>query len=140
MASQTNINHLTKLASEMASTLPNKIMKSGKLTKLQQQSSEDIDQIIMINSPDAMVLKQPLSPGNSGIDAGVDLSKPFNVFYPDVYTFYGYSIPKNTLYLIIILIIAGIIVWYMTSNTKKKKENTIIDNDDREKDREKEIE
>lgn len=123
------MDQLAKLSAEM-STLPQKLMKNSKTMKIIQTSPDDMDQIMTINPTAGLQSKQQLSPGDSGIDAGVDLSKTFTLFVPDVYTFNGYSIPKNTLYLIIVLILVGIAIWYITSNTKKKKEKLIIDEND----------
>jgi hypothetical protein len=124
---QVNAENLARMSSEMAN-LQQRIPKSAKL-KL-PPSPEDIDQIMIVNSPSVLQQKQPLTPGNSGIDNGIDLTKSDVTFQPDTYTFFSYSLPKNTLYLLIVLFIVGIALWYITSNTKKKKENTIIDEDE----------
>ena len=124
---QVNTENLARMSSEMAN-LHQRIPKSAKL-KL-PPSPEDIDQIMIVNSPSVLQQKQPLTPGNSGIDNGIDLAKSDIIFQPDTYTIFSYSIPKNTLYLLIVLLIVGVALWYITSNTKKKKENTIIDEDE----------
>ncbi len=45
---------------------------------------------------------------------------------------YGFSLPKQTLYLILILIIVGIIIWYLTSQKKKKSKEESDKKDDEE--------
>lgn len=120
-----NTDHLAKMASEIAATFP-----SAK-NKFKQMSPDDVEQIVNVNQAITQGNIQGVSPELPNFEDKIDLTINTNVFNPDFYTLYGYSLPKNTLYLIIILIIVGVIVWYMTSNTKKNKEKKIIDNDEK---------
>lgn len=132
---QINIDHLAKMASEIASTFPQDNTKkpTRERPSLSRASPEDVDQIMMVNSSGTVLSRQQSSPELPTFEESVDLAKNIhitNVFQPDVYTFYGYSLPKNTLYLIIVLIIVGIIVWYISSSAQKKKEKKLIDDEE----------
>lgn len=136
--SQLNMQHLEKMSSEIATNFPQKSSKNK--FKFASNSPEDIDHINILNynpntnlNKNTGVVENGQNTTNISIDSGIDLTKTFeNTFIPDVYTFYGYSIPKNTLYLIIILIIVGIAVWYLTSTHKKKSKNKVFDINDEE--------
>lgn len=47
----------------------------------------------------------------------------------DMFVFMGFSIPKQTLYLLIIVIIISVVIWYMTRDTTKPKKKR-NDNED----------
>lgn len=137
------MEHLSKISSEIASTFPHESLKKmSELTKqLKNTSPQDEDQIYIMSNPNSILPKQIVNtPEAINFNDGIDLTKTTIDFIPDVYTFYGYSLPKNTLYLIIILIIVGIIIWYMTSSSKKKKDKKIIEEKSKDDNKEKENE
>ena len=124
------MDNLTKMASEIQSKFPDGVKKN--ITKLKNSSPQDTEQILFIAPSNTSGLKQQNinTPDQINFE-GEDTTNTLNIntiaktnFIPDVYTIFGYSLPKNTLYLILILIVVGIIIWYVTSNKKKKKEKS----------------
>lgn len=140
MSQKINTDNLKDMANAIKSIFPEKTSVKNFIPK--DATSEDVDQIMTLNSSGSSSLSKITSSDHNNIGESVNLSMVGGsipesmsgsnlVFKPDVYTFYDYNIPKNTLYLIIVLIIVGIIIWYMTSNTNKKKEKKIIEEDDK---------
>lgn len=124
---QLNLDNLSKMSTDIETVLPEKLNKIKKQNLL--NTPEDLDQIMTVNPNISIQNRNIQNSEDIEIDNGIDLSKTISTFKPDVYTIYGFSLPKNTLYLIIILIIVGIGVWYITSNNKKKETKILEEKD-----------
>ena len=134
--SQINTHNLAKMASEIASKFPETIKKSKNNLK---HSPQDVDQIMVLGDANCTIKQAMTTSTTDTLNFKEDIvenlaSLPkienpiISSFIPDVYSIYGYTLPKNTLYLIIILGIIGLFIWYFMTGKKNKKTKKIEDN------------